>query len=257
MATLEQQQPSPRGGTGPAPLEPLPPEISLVRVALLLIVLAGLAFGVWRLISDGTSAAEARSDAVPVYEPYVDVTQTPIYPFQLPSANPVAGVYLAFIVSDPSRPCTPSWGAYYTLEQAEQSLDLDARTAQLRNQGGSVMVSYGGRDNSELASGCTDPSKLLQAYMAPIDRYHATADRPRPRGRRPSPTRRLTRDARRQSWRSQRQMAARHAPLAVWMTLPVSHAGLTTEGIAAVRVDAGRACQACRRQRDGDGLRAR
>lgn len=116
-------------------LEPSPPEISPIRVAVMLIVLAGAAFGVWRLISSENSAAAARSAAVPVYAPYVDVTQTPIYPFQMPSANPVAGVYLAFIVSDPSQPCTPSWGAYYTLEQAEQSLDLDARTTQLRNQG--------------------------------------------------------------------------------------------------------------------------
>lgn len=37
------------------------------------------------------------------------------------------------------------------------------------------MVSYGGRDNSELAVGCTEPDKLMEAYMAPIDRYHASA----------------------------------------------------------------------------------
>ncbi len=234
MAMVDQQQPSPRGGIGPAPLEPPPPEISPIRVALLLIVLAGLAFGLWRLIGHGTSAAEARSDAVPVYAPYVDVTQTPIYPFQLPSANPVAGVYLAFIVSDPSQPCAPSWGGYYTLEQAEQSLDLDARTAQLRNQGGSVMVSYGGRDNSELAVGCTDPGKLLRAYMAPIDRYHAGAIDLDLEGQTLADT---AADARRAQAIAavQRRMAARHTPLAVWMTLPVSRAGLTAEGIAAVR----------------------
>ena len=54
-----------------------------------------------------------------MYAPYVDVTQTPTYPFQLPSANPVSSVYLAFIVSDRSQPCRPSWGSYYTLDQAE------------------------------------------------------------------------------------------------------------------------------------------
>ena len=201
---------------------------------MLLVVLAALAFGGWRLISAGTSAADARSDAAPVYEPYVDVTQTPIYPFQLPSANPVAGVYLAFIVSDPSQPCTPSWGAYYTLEQAEQSLDLDARTAQLRKQGGSVMVSYGGRDNSELAVGCTDPSKLLQAYMAPIERYHASAIDLDLEGQTLANTAANARRAQAIA-AVQRRMAARHAPLAVWVTLPVTRAGLTGEGIAAVQ----------------------
>ena len=234
MATIEQQQPSPRGGIGPAPLQPPSPEISPIRVAMLLVVLAALAFGVWRLLNGGTSAADARSDAAPVYEPYVDVTQTPIYPFQLPSANPVAGVYLAFVVSDPSQPCTPSWGAYYTLEQAEQSLDLGARTAQLRNQGGSVMISYGGRDNSELAVGCTDPSKLLQAYLAPIERYHASAIDLDLEGQTLA---NAAADARRAQAIAavQRRMAARHTSLAVWVTLPVSRAGLTGEGIAAVR----------------------
>ncbi len=70
----------------------------------------------------------------PVYAPYVDVTQTPTYPFQLPSANPVSSVYLAFIVSAKSQPCTPTWGTYYTLAAAEQSLNLDARTAEVRTR---------------------------------------------------------------------------------------------------------------------------
>lgn len=233
MATIE-QQPSPRGGTGLPPLEPPSPEISPSRVALLLIVLAALAFGGWRLISDGTSAADARSDAVPVYEPYIDVTQTPIYPFQLPSANPVAGVYLAFIVSDPSQPCTPSWGAYYTLEQAERSLDLAARAAQLRKQGGSVMISYGGRDNSELAIRCANPSKLLQAYLAPVERYHANAIDLDLEGQTLANTAADTRRAQAIAT-VQRRLAARHASLAVWVTLPVSRSGLTGEGIVAVQ----------------------
>ena len=234
MAMIEQQPPLPRGAMGPEPLRPPPPEISPIRVAVLLVVLLGVAFGIWRLLNSESSAAEARSDAAPVYAPYIDVTQTPIYPFQLPSANPIAGVYLAFVVSDPSQPCTPSWGAYYTLGQAEQSLDLDARTAQLRSQGGSVMVSYGGRDNSDLALGCTDPRKLLQAYLAPIERYHATAIDLDLEGQTLADTAADVRRGRAIA-AVQRRMAARHAPLAVWVTLPVSRAGLTGEGIAAVR----------------------
>ena len=85
------------------PAEPPPREISPLRVAVLVLVLAAAAFGVWRLVSDGTSAATAKSGASPVYAPYVDVTQTPTYPFQLPSANPVSSVYLGFVVSRPRR----------------------------------------------------------------------------------------------------------------------------------------------------------
>jgi chitinase len=232
MAIIE-QQPRQAGPQSEVPMEPPSPQISPVRVAVLLVVVVCVAAGIWRLVG-ASSTAEARSDALPVYSPYVDVTQTPIYPFQSPAANPVAGVYLAFIVSAPTQPCTPSWGGYYTLEQAEQSLALDARTARLRNEGGSVMVSFGGRDNSELAVGCTQPSELAQAYAAPIDRYHAGAIDLDLEGQTLADT---GADARRATAIAtvQRQMAARHASLGVWITLPVSRSGLTGAGIAAVK----------------------
>lgn len=234
MTLIEQQRPLQRNPSEAAPLEPPPPEISPIRVAALLIVLVCVAVGAWRLAVSQSSAAGARSGAAPVYAPYVDVTQTPTYPFQLPSANPVAGVYLAFVVSDPSQPCTPSWGAYYTLEQAEQALDLDARTAQLRSQGGSVMISYGGRDNSELAVGCTEPRKLLAAYLAPVQRYHATAIDLDIEGQTLADTAANARRAQAIA-ALQRQLAAQHGALGVWMTLPVSSSGLTAQGVAAVR----------------------
>ena len=229
---IEQQTPPSDSMPAQVLLEPAPPRISPVRVAVLLVVLAGMAVGTWRLTNNESSAAESRSSAVPVYASYVDVTQTPIYPFQLPSANPVAGVYLGF--SDPPEPCTPSWGTYYTLEQAEQSLDLDARTAQLSNEGGNVMVSYGGRNNSELAVGCTNPSKLLQAYLAPIGRYRATAIDLDLEGQTLADTAANARRAQAIA-AVQRQMTAQHTPLGVWMTLPVSRRGLTAEGVAAVQ----------------------
>src|ERR1700742_634377 len=158
-----------------APQEPPPRELSAIRVVILLIVLCAAGAGAYALLSKETPAASAKSAAVPVYSPYVDVTQTPTYPFQLPSSNPVSSVYLAFVVSDTEEPCTPSWGTYYTLDGAESGLDLDARAAQLRSQGGSVMVSYGGEANTELAVDCTDPAKLEQAYLEPTQRYHAKA----------------------------------------------------------------------------------
>ncbi len=70
--------------------------------------------------------------------------------------------------------------------------------------------------------------------MAPIDRYHASAIDLDLEGQTLADT---AADARRAQAIAavQRQMAARHAPLAVWMTLPVSGVGLTAEGIAAVR----------------------
>src|ERR1700760_3472848 len=158
-----------------APQEPPPRELSAIRVVVLVLVLSAAGAAAYLLLSKETPAASAKSDAAPVYSPYVDVTNTPTYPFQLPSSNPVSSVYLAFVVSDTEEPCTPSWGTFYTLDSAEQGLDLDARTAQLRSQGGTVNISYGGEANTELAVDCTDPAKLQQAYLEPIQRYHATA----------------------------------------------------------------------------------
>ncbi|HVV89618.1 MAG TPA: chitinase, partial [Solirubrobacterales bacterium] len=217
-----------------APLEPPPRELSTIRVVVLLVVLLAIGFGVWRLVSHETSAASAKSDAVPVYSPYVDVTQTPTYPFQLPSSNPVSSVYLAFVVSDKEEPCTPSWGTYYTLDGAEQGLDLDARVAQLRNQGGSVMISYGGQANTELAVDCTDPAKLRQAYLEPIQRYHAKAIDLDVEGANLANTAANERRAAAIA-AVQKQLANEKKPLKVWMTLPVASTGLTAEGIAAVQ----------------------
>lgn len=234
MPILEKPQGPAADGGLEQPLEPPPPVISPLRVALLLVAIAALLFGAWRLIVGDSSAAGARSDAAPVYAPYVDVTLTPTYPFQLPAANPVSSDYLGFVVSSASAPCTPTWGNFYTLDQAEQALDLDSRATQLRNQGGSVAISFGGRDNSELAVGCTDPGKLRAAYLAPIRRYHATAvDLDLEGASLTDPAA----DARRAHAIAtiQRRLAAAHRPLRVWLTLPVSSHGLTAEGIAAVR----------------------
>src|ERR1700679_2018201 len=110
-----------------ASLEPPPPELSAIRVVVLLLVLCAAGVGAYLLLSKETPAASAKSAAVPVYSPYVDVTQTPTYPFQLPSSNPVSSVYLSFIVSDKEEPCTPSWGTYYTLDSAEQEIGRATR----------------------------------------------------------------------------------------------------------------------------------
>lgn len=217
-----------------APLEPPPRELSAVRVVALFVVLCAVGFGVWRLASKETPAASAKSDAVPVYAPYVDVTNTPTYPFQLPSSNPVSSVYLSFIVSDKEEPCTPSWGTFYTLGDAEQGLDLDARTAQLRSQGGSVMISYGGQANTELAVDCTDPAKLQQAYLEPIQRYHAKAIDLDIEGANLADTAANKRRAEAIA-AVQKKLAGEKKPLKVWMTLPVAASGLTAEGIAAVQ----------------------
>lgn len=158
----------------PAPIgDPPARRLSPVRVLVLLAVVAGATFGVCKLAAGGAGGAAVRHQA-PAFAPYVDVTLTPTYPFQSPAANPVAGAYLGFVVSKASAPCTPTWGGYYTLSAASTALDLDARVAQLRAQGGRPMISFGGQAGTDLAVTCTDPAKLAAAYLAPITRYHAS-----------------------------------------------------------------------------------
>jgi chitinase len=232
MSVIQKVQPL-RIQKAPLDEEPPKPQLSPLRVLILLLLIAGAAFGVWKLVTTNAAAALSKSHAVPVYAPYVDVTLTPSYQFQLPTENPVSSAYLGFIVSKSSAPCTPSWGNFYTLAQADQTLDLGARIAQLRRQGGSAMISFGGRSNTELAVACTNQADLQAAYLAPVQRYHtptidldiegaALADQA-------ANVRRATAIA-----ADQRLLAARHTPLRVWMTLPVSDQGLTAQGIAAV-----------------------
>ena len=72
----------------------------------------------------------------------MDVTLTPTFEFQDPAANPARDVALAFVVADPTDPCTPSWGGAYSLGRGGlRGLELDRRITQLRSAGGDVMVS--------------------------------------------------------------------------------------------------------------------
>jgi chitinase len=217
-----------------APLEPPAPQLSPLRVLILLLVLAGAAFGVWRLVTARTAAADAKSTAAPVYAPYVDVTLTPEYQFQLPSEDPVSSAYLGFIVSSSADPCTPSWGGYYSLAQADQSLDLGARIAQLTKQGGSARISFGGRDNNELAVNCTSTASLTQAYLAPINQYHVNTVDFDVEG---TALKDAAANARRAAAVAaiQHQFTQSHKHLNVWVTLPSSTHGLTAEGLAVVR----------------------
>jgi chitinase len=217
-----------------APLEPPAPQISPLRVLVLLLVLAGAAFGVFKLVNARAASAYAKSTAAPVYAPYVDVTLTPQYQFQLPSQDPVSSAYLGFIVSDSSSPCAPSWGGYYSLAQADTSLDLGARVAQLTKQGGSARIAFGGRDHNELAVGCTSTTALEQAYLAPIQRYGvntvdfdvegAALDDQAANVRRAQAVAAI-----------QQQLAKSHKSLHVWVTLPTAASGITAQGLDVVR----------------------
>ncbi|MDA8437092.1 MAG: hypothetical protein M0Z98_14045 [Actinomycetales bacterium] len=168
-----------------------------------------------------------------VFAAYVDVTATPSYPFETPAGPPQSNVILAFVVSGPGHPCTPTWGGAYTLEQAGTGLELDRRLAQLRLTGGEARVSFGGQRGAELSATCTDPEALRAAYRSVVDRYDLTSIdldlEGTSQGDAAAATRRATavkavQDAERAAGRD----------LSVWLTLPVSPTGLTDQGLAVV-----------------------
>ena len=63
----------------------------------------------------------------------------------------------------------------YSLPAAADGLDLDRRIARLRQQGGSVTVSFGGQANTELAVACGDTARLSAAYRSVVARYRLTS----------------------------------------------------------------------------------
>jgi chitinase len=230
----------------PAPTPPVPGEddedwsepqgpvqrLAWGRLAILVLVVAGLAAGATAGVTHlrATAGSTAASWAVP----YVDVTLTPTFQFQDPQANPARDIALAFVVADPTDGCAPSWGGFYSPDQAATSLELDRRIAQLRAAGGHVMVSVGGQANTELAVACTDEARLAAAYRDVVRRYDldaldvdiegsALADRS-------SIARRAVALA-----AVQKERAEAGRPLAVWLTLPVAPDGLTGDAFELVR----------------------
>lgn len=97
-----------------------------------------------------------------VFAPYIDVTLSGV-PSMMDIYNATGQKYftLAFVLESYSNDCQPSWGPGFYKSQ------IDA----LRAVGGDVIISFGGANGTELAMGCTDEVKLLQAYQKIIDDY--------------------------------------------------------------------------------------
>jgi chitinase len=197
---------------------------------VMVLVFACVAGGVYEFASNGNDPSAKTLHLRSEYAPYVDVTLTPTYPFQSPQANPVASAYLGFIVSGNKAPCTPTWGTYYTLAQAASKLNLESRIAQVRAEGGSAAVSFGGQANTELAVSCTSVKRLTAAYESVIDRYKsqqidfdiegANMDNQAANKRRAEAV---------------AAMQRKDPKLTVWLTLPVANTGLTAYGTAVVK----------------------
>jgi chitinase len=159
------------GEEAPDDIEPRP-EYSPVRVGVALVMVVALLVGAGWWVRDRAipSAAAVSMGLGSWFAPYVDATLTPTFQFQDPTQNLARQTVLGFVVA--GRGCQPTWGASYSLAQADSSLNLSSRIAQYRSVGGDVIISFGGRDHLDLAQACTTVSSLTKAYQQVISRYH-------------------------------------------------------------------------------------
>lgn len=206
-------------------------KLSLPRLGLLVAVVVALA--AWGYVQARRTHQPDIFD--PWFASYVDVTATPTFSFQLMGVTDrQVNAVLSFIVSQPDDACVPAWGAAYSLDQANAALTLDTRIARLRERGGDVVISFGGRDNQELSVGCTDEDKLLAAYRKVIDRYQGTTiDLDLEND---GLTDQAVNERRaRVMGKLQEERRAADKPVAIWLTLPVSPTGLNEAGTNAVK----------------------
>ncbi len=195
----------------------------------------GVAIGVTAALGAGGAAVYARtSAATPTtlpgwYAPYVDATNTPEVQFQDAGQNPSNAVVLGFVVASATGTCTPTWGTYYTLAAAARAIDLDRRIARLRQRGGSVFVSFGGVANDDLAERC-DVAGLTKAYLQVVQRYGVTGIDLDVEGAALTDTAGGER-------RAEALAALQRAKpdVAIWLTVPVSPAGMPAAAVTAVR----------------------
>ena len=203
--------------------------LSLARVLVALVVLAGLGYG-------GFASAKTRLLAAPVavnqtwFAPYVDVTLTPTYQFQNPASNPARQSVLGFVVAGSKSDCTPSWGGAYTLTAANQQLALGARIAQLQQNGQQAIASFGGAANTSLDVACSSAAQLTAAYQSVLSAYHLTSIDLDIEGA-------ALNDAAAQQRRAAAVAALEKAnpKLSVWLTLPVEPTGLQDNALSVIK----------------------
>ncbi len=206
--------------------------VSFSRLGVALIGITALVFtsmSGWRWFED----SQAASGGTTWFAGYADVTVTPQFEFEEPESKAARNVVLSFVVASQTDSCAPSWGSAYSLDEASKDLDLDRRIARLRQNSGEPIVSFGGAINDELATVCTDPDELIDAYRDVVDRYDLRVVDLDIEGDDLMDAAGGERRAKAFA-ELQQERAEANKDLRVWLTVPVAPDGLTTEGRQAV-----------------------
>ncbi len=162
--------------------------------------------------------------------PY-DETYAPPAPAVAVATSHLPGVTLAFLSSEPGRPCDVAWNG-------EPSTPLATFAGSLRAFRGPVVVSFGGygadHGGTDVAMDCPSVRGVFRAYLAALEDYHTPYldldVEDRALGDPASVTRRL-----RALELLRRYLAAHHRRLVVSLTVPADPTGLTAAAAALVR----------------------
>ncbi len=215
-----------------APVPPAGPpkrRLSLARVLVALVLLAGCGYGGYLGLKTRLLAPAAAATHQTWFAPYVDVTATPTYQFQSTSADPARQSVLGFVVASSASQCTPSWGAAYSLAAADQQLSVGARIAELQQDGEQAVVSFGGQANTSLDLACATAASLTSAYQSVIGDYHLSTIDLDIEGA-------ALDDSAAAQRRAQAIAAVEKADprLNVWLTLPVEPSGLQDNALTVI-----------------------
>jgi chitinase len=205
--------------------------LSFIRLLILAAAIIGLSFAGW---TQGSEAYQ-RITATPSstwFAPYDDVTLTPEYHFEDPVVSPSLTQVLGFVVADPKNACNPTWGTYYDLDGAARALDLDRRIMRLRERGGDAIISFGGAANRDLAVACTNQPGLVAAYKLVVKRYSSRIIDLDIEGAALSNAGANLRRA--LAMKALQDSSPPGHRLRIWLTLPVTPAGLTGEAQALI-----------------------
>ncbi|GAA4007459.1 chitinase [Streptomyces plumbiresistens] len=123
--------------------------------------------------SDAASAAPAQSSASPAQEPVSTTSYAPYVNATTASDSDSAAspttYNLAFVIAEGSG-CTPKWNETHAIDDSS----VKSRIAQLKEDGATVRVSFGGASGEELAATCDSASELAEAYGKALDAAGST-----------------------------------------------------------------------------------
>ena len=212
----------------PLPEGPPRRRLSLMRVVVALVVLAGTGCGGYigvttRLLAPVTVVRQTW------FAPYVDVTLTPTYQWQSTAKDPARQTALGFVVAPSKSDCAPSWGGAYSLAAADQQLAVGPRIAQLQQEGEQAIVSFGGGAHTSIDVACPTAAALTAAYQSVISRYHLTAIDLDIEGRALANVAAGGRRA-----RAIASLERANPRLKVWLTLPVETSGLRDNALSVI-----------------------